>query len=192
MENVSLSSERILLRSIKESDAEAIFAYRSLKEVAKYQYWEPFTKEQTTTFVNNNKDSSLEKREEWIGLVIIHKKDCKLIGDCSLRIGAQSAEIGCNISPEYQNKGFAKEVLNILFEYTFKHTPIEEVFGITDSENKASIQLMESLGMSKSADFEERLICKGVLSIEHKYAIKKSNLYQNLTGKDQSPYPSNL
>ncbi len=47
-----ISSDRILLRTIKESDVGAILSYRSLDEVARYQYWEPFTEDMALTFVN--------------------------------------------------------------------------------------------------------------------------------------------
>lgn len=176
MENRSISSERILLRSIQETDLEAIHSYRSLKEVARYQYWEPFTKEQTADFIDKNKNADLDKREEWIGLVIINKENNKLIGDCSVRVSLDKAEIGCNISPKYQHKAFAKEVLSLLFDYYFSTIGVNEIFGITDSENIASIRLMESMGMIKSPDFEEKLICKEAWSIEHKYSVKKDQV----------------
>ncbi|PXV68076.1 RimJ/RimL family protein N-acetyltransferase [Dysgonomonas alginatilytica] len=175
MENSPISSQRILLRSIHETDLEAIYSYRSLEEVARYQYWEPFTKEQTADFIDKNKDSDLDKEGEWIGLAVINKQDNKLIGDCAVCVAECKAEIGFNISPDYQHKGFAKEVLNLLCDYYFNISGINEVFGITDSENTASIRLMESIGMVKSSDFEERLICKGVWSIEYKYVITKSD-----------------
>lgn len=174
MKNTSISSERVLLRSIQETDLEAIYSYRSLKEVARYQYWEPFTKEQTADFIEKNKNADFNKKEKWIGLAIINKENDKLIGDCSISVDKDKAEIGCNTSPEYQHKGFAKEVLSLLFDYYFNTIGIDEIFGITDSENTASIRLMESMGMIKSPDFEEKLICKGAWCIEHKYSIKRS------------------
>lgn len=41
--------------------------------------------------------------------------------------------------------------------------------GITDSENLSSVKLMRSLGMKKNEMFENKLLCKGRLSVEHKY-----------------------
>ena len=165
---IKLYSDRILIRDIQESDIEAIHSYRSLDTIARFQYWEPYTKEQTRRFVKQCENPDLSKRDEWLGFAIIYKKNNEFIGDCALKIGADWAEIGCNISPKYQQKGFASEVLKILISYCFDTIGLDEVYGITDSKNEASIKLMESVGMTRSAEFKEKLICKGVESIEHK------------------------
>ena len=169
------NSDRILIRDIQEYDFDAIFSYRSLESVARFQYWEPYTREQTLEFIDRCKNPDLSKKGEWIGMAIISKELNLLIGDCSLKVGEESAEIGCNISPVYQGKGFATEVLKILISYCFNSVGIKEVYGITDSENKASIRLMKSVGMIRLSEFEEKLICKGAECIEHKYSIRNNS-----------------
>ncbi len=171
---MKICSERILLRSLEKADAKAIFAYRSLPEVAKYQYWEPFTEEQALTFATRYGSADSHKKDNWLAWAVIEKENNNFIGDCALKIINDKAEIGCNIAPRHQHRGYAKEVLNMLFDYCFDHLGIEEIFGITDSENTASVKLMESLQMTKLPDFEGNVMCKGRLSIEHQYSIKKS------------------
>lgn len=168
--NFTLHSERIKLRAILETDTEAIYNYRSLPEVAKYQYWEPFTMEQTQDFVSRCCNPNLDEEDQWIGLAIVYQG--KVIGDCAFNISENIAEVGCNISPEYQGMGLAKESLNILIRYFLKNKDVKEIIGITDSRNIASVRLMQSLGMVKVPDFETRLVCKGENCIEHKYAIR--------------------
>jgi RimJ/RimL family protein N-acetyltransferase len=175
MGNNSMISDRIILRSISETDTNAIFSYRSLPEIARFQYWEPFTKEQTAEFVLQNCNSGLNERDKWIGLAIINKNSNKLIGDCALKIENETAEIGCNISPDYQNRGIAKEVLEMLINYCFTYTTVSEITGITDSENEASIKLMESAGMCKDNSFENNIICKGSECTEYKYSLNKTD-----------------
>ncbi|MFV0420489.1 MAG: GNAT family N-acetyltransferase [Dysgonomonas sp.] len=168
-----LESKRIYMRNFIASDVDAIFLYRSLEEVAQYQYWYPYTIEQILEFVNQNKDSDLNILNKWNGFAIINKENNTLIGDCALKIIGDSAEIGCNISPVYQNRGFAKESLQLLITTCFKMNGIGMVYGITDSKNTPSIQLMTALGMIKSLDFEEKIICKDIPSTEYKYYIRK-------------------
>lgn len=165
-----LHSERIKLRAILETDTEAIYNYRSLPEVAKYQYWEPFTMEQTQDFVSRCCNPNLDEEDQWIGLAIMYQGE--VIGDCAFKVSDNIAEVGCNISPEYQGMGLAKESLNILIRYFLKNKDVKEIIGITDSRNIASVRLMQSLGMVKVLDFETRLVCKGENCIEHKYAIR--------------------
>jgi len=170
-----LETGRLYLRPFEEKDAETIYSYRSLEEVARFQYWEPYTSEQAASFVKQYAVFDFGKREEWIGLAIINKSDKKLIGDCALKINANSAEIGCNISPSFQKQGFAREILSRLLDYCLTLEGIREVYGITDAENIASIRLMKSIGMTRESEFEERAMCKGILSVEHKYNIKRQS-----------------
>jgi len=174
MKDFTINSDRILLRYIRETDIDAIFSYRSLPEVAKYQYWEPFTEEQTIDFVNKCKNPQIDKDEKWIGLAI--EKSGILIGDCAFNVSNGIAEIGCNISPKYQKMGLAKEALSTLINYCLQNKNVDKIAGITDSKNSASIKLMESLGMKKVPDFENHIICKGEECIEYKYCIISSDL----------------
>lgn len=168
--NFTLHSERIKLRAISETDTEAIYNYRSLPEVAKYQYWEPFTMQQTKDFVSRCCNPDLDEEDQWIGLAIVYQG--KVIGDCAFKISENIAEVGCNISPEYQGMGLARESLSILIRYFLKNKDVKGIIGITDSRNIPSVRLMQSLGMVKVPDFETLIICKGEDCIEHKYAIR--------------------
>jgi len=164
---------RIYLRQIKPTEADFIYSYRSLESIAKYQYWEPYTKEQATEFANRYSFADINKRYEWLGFMIVNKTDHYPIGDCAVKIRKKSAEIGCNISPVYQNKGFAKEALKTLFDLCFGIERIIKIYGITDSNNTASIRLMKSVGMTKAENYEKHIICKGTMCIEHKYILRK-------------------
>lgn len=170
MKDFPIKSGQILLRYIRETDTDFLFSYRSLPEVAKYQYWEPFTMEQTISFVDKCKDPQI-KDGQWLGLII--EKEGIAIGDCALMIDHKTAEIGCNISPEFQKQGLAKEVLSALIDYCFQSKHVNEITAITDSRNIASINLLKSLGMMKIPDFENHIICKGEDCIEHKYSLKR-------------------
>jgi Acetyltransferases, including N-acetylases of ribosomal proteins len=170
-----IESERIFLRPVLVDDIDAIYSYRSLEEVAKYQYWEPYTRDKAVEFVNQCINQDLQQREEWIGLMITSQKNNNIVGDCAIKVTDNYAEVGCNISPLHQKKGYAKEALALLIDYFFQTTEIKEIIGITDSENKASIRMMESLGMKRCADFEEKVLCKGLWSIEHKYVFHRSD-----------------
>lgn len=173
MNKKRIDAEKILLRVIEYDDWEAILSYRSLPSVARYQYWKPYTKEDALNFVNQCCNTNLDAKDEWIGLTIVQKKNDCIIGDCALKIGKDTAEIGCNISPSYQKQGFAQTVIQMLIDYCIQCKNINKVFGITDSKNIASIRLMESVGMIKDPLFEEVGECKGYPYIEHKYVIEK-------------------
>lgn len=175
-----VTTDRLSLRSITEADEDAIYSYRSLEDVARFQYWEPFSCEQIKLFISRNKDAIPLTPEKWLGFAIVLKSSGKVIGDCAACIKktsrkedtsapAFSLEIGCNVSPAYQNQGFAREALAGLIGYYVAHATIKEVCGITDAENMASARLMESLGMKRVEGFERRIMCKGRVCVEHRY-----------------------
>ena len=169
-----LSSQRITLRPITDNDIGAVFSYRSLEEVAKYQYWQPYSMEDAALFVKNNTNTPLTLRGRWIALLIVENKSGLVIGDCALKITFETAEAGFNISPKYQRRGFGKETLELLINYAFNTAKVTQLFAVTDSKNTASIKLLESAGLRKDASFKNRLICKGLPSTEYKYIISNS------------------
>jgi RimJ/RimL family protein N-acetyltransferase len=172
MSDLRIESKTVILRRITNDDADGIFFYRSLKEIAKYQYWEPFTRKQTLYFIDKYKNSRLNNQGKWIGLIIESTGDHKIVGDCAAKIQDYKLSIGCNVSPQYQMHGFAKEALILLINYCLRDYDISEIYGITDSRNIASIKLMQSLGMQKTL-YEKKVECKGDLCIEIKYSIDK-------------------
>lgn len=173
-----LSSERLILRTFLASDFGPILSYRGLEEVAKYQYWDPFTAEQTQEFITKNSNKTLETKGEWIGLAIIKKPNKILIGDAAIKILDDGAELGINISPKYQKQGFAKEALTILSDFVFKEHSCPQVFAITDADNQASVALLTSLGFTRDESFERKVLCKGAECTEHKYIKNKPALPQ--------------
>lgn len=166
--------KRISLRTFKESDADAVYSYRSLKEVARFQYWEPFTRELSEAFVSQYLHADINRKGEWIGLAIVNTAEDEIIGDCAMRIDDNRAEVGCNITPACQHRGYAREALSLLLEHCFITMGVGEVVGITDSENIASISLMQSLGMMKRPS-EERVFCKGSWCTEYTYGITRTD-----------------
>lgn len=178
MQKNTLSSQRITLRPFTSSDIEAVFSYRSLEQVAKYQYWHPYSKEDAASFIKNNAGATLSLRDKWIGLLIVSKENNFTIGDCALKIKGSTAEVGFNISPKYQRQGFGKEALKLLINYAFNTAKVRQVFAITDSQNTASIKLLEDAAMQKDPSFKNQIMCKGLPSTEYKYILENPKKIQ--------------
>ena len=115
----------------------------------------------------------------WIGLAVVLKSNDDLIGDCAFIIDDDTAEIGANISTDYQHQGYGQETVRMLIDNCFQDQEVKEVSGIVDSQNTASIHMLEGVGMKRVTSFENQIVCKGIVSIEHKYAIDRSDFVNN-------------
>lgn len=174
MEFTKLETPRLILRRLQEDDLEDFLDYRSHPEVAKYQYWEPFTSDQALSYIMKYKDSKPRIPGEWFQLGIVDKESNRLIGDCALKLDGvepRNAEVGCNLSCRYQKRGMATEALGRLFSYAFLELKIHRIMAITDCENSASIKMLERLAMRREGHFVKNVWFKGTWGSEYSYAI---------------------
>ncbi|MFC1725393.1 GNAT family N-acetyltransferase [candidate division KSB1 bacterium] len=173
---IGIKSERILLRYLKESDLAEFLSYRSRPEIAEYQFWGPFTEKDARDYILKYKNEPPWLSGSWTQLGIVLLKEDKLIGDCALRIDSiepRIGEIGFNLSPDYQGKGYASEAVRALLDYTFDTLNMHRIMGVTDSRNTASVKLMERIGMRKEAHFVKNIWFKGVWGDEYLFAVLK-------------------
>lgn len=173
---LTLESRRLLLRPVIEKDLDDFFEYRSKPEVARYQLWEPFERQQSLDYILKFKDSVPGIPGQWFQMGIVLKEENKLIGDCAIKLlehEPRIAEIGCNLSPAYQRKGYAGEALSMMLDHFFMKTDLHRVVGIADCENLASVRLLERLNMRREGHFIQDIWFKGKWGDEYSYAILK-------------------
>ena len=81
-----------------------------------------------------------------------------MIGDCGLHFlekDTHQTEIGINLTPDQQGKGYAIETLTAVFDFLFNNMNKHRVFAATDPDNEHTIKLMTRLGMRQEAHFRE-------------------------------------
>ena len=171
--NFTLNSNRLLIRNLKESDLDDFLFYRSNPEITKFQNFATYDKKQAAEFILSQKNREFGLENQWIQLAIILKSDNKLIGDCAVKLHEDIAEIGCTISHNFQQKGYAKEVLLTLMNHLFEQRNIRRIVETTAEENIASQKLLHSLGFRQEAHFIENVFSKGKLWNELQFAMLK-------------------
>lgn len=164
MNELELYSERLILRPMLKSDAEAVFRYRADAETNKYQGWIPETLNDMIDFIEKRIVSVPDVQGTWFQFVVIRKDNREIIGDVGLHFfdsQKSQVEIGCTISKEHQNQGFATEALNEILKFLFTGLNKHRVIASVDPRNTGSIQLMKKLGMRLEAHFRESLFVNG-------------------------------
>jgi len=136
------------LRRLQPSDLAAFQAYRSVPELGRYQGWSPLSEAQARAFLAEMNEAPLFARGEWVQLGIAESAAGRLIGDIGLFIAAdgQSAEVGFTLEPAAQGQGIATAAVREALQLVFEATQVQQVLGITDGRNAASVRLLERVG----------------------------------------------
>jgi RimJ/RimL family protein N-acetyltransferase len=167
-------TERLILRHFQSHDVSAFVAYRSDPEIARYQSWSSTNEDEARSFMRQQQQTRFGVPGEWFQIAIARKETDALIGDVGVQIKSHdpaSAEIGFTLSRENQGKGYASEAVRKVLSVLFEETGVERVEGVTDSRNKASIELLQRVGMSKER--VEQTLFKGAPCVEYTFVIKK-------------------
>lgn len=173
---MNIITKRLQIRNLKLTDLNGFHLYRSNPEVAKYQGFDTMNLDEAEAFINSQIDKQFGKAGEWVQYGIENKLTGKIIGDCAIKLKKNDiriAEIGITISQYEQQKGYAKEVLSGILSFLFMTKGVLRIVEITDIENIASINLLESLGFRKEGHFIENIFFKGQWGSEFQYAMLK-------------------
>lgn len=88
---------------------------------------------------------------------VIHRADAKLIGFCGFSDGfLPDVEIGWRLLPDYWRQGLATEAAEATLDYGFCRWNSPRVIAIAQIPNRASIRVMEKIGMQFDGTFDDR------------------------------------
>lgn len=171
---------RLRLRAFTAADVDAVHAYQSLPEVARYQYWQPRSRDDEVA-VEVAKwaepDGTPDTPNSLVFAVTLKDQDKEtgaLIGDAVLLFRdweARQGEIGFSFNPAYAGNGYATEAAAALLKIGFEQFNLHRMFGRCDARNERSWRLMQRLGMRREAHFREHALFKGEWDEEFHYAM---------------------
>ena len=166
-----LSSSRLVLRRLSESDLSSFCDYRSDPRVARYQDWTSFQKWRAAVSLSGEAPSDMPGTQfRWRS----NSKTGELVGDCGLHTPADrlgQAEIGFTLAPVHQGRGYATEAINCLLAYVFDQLGKHRVIAITDARNAPAARVLERVGMRREGHFIKNVWFKGRWGDEYLYAL---------------------
>jgi len=169
-----LSSPRLLLRRLQGGDAAALYSYRSLPDVARYQAWESFGPDDAARLIESQSHSEPGVPGTWFQLAIVEKATESLMGDCGLHCrqdDPRQMEVGITLAPIHQGRGYATEALVCLLDFVFGTLGKHRVSAVTDAENPAAASLFRRLGFRQEAHFVEHRWSKGYWDSEFVFGL---------------------
>lgn len=160
LDEINISTERLVLKGIKLSDAESLFKYRSKPEIFEFQNWKPQTLQDVKIFISENIAKVPNFPDTWYQLGVFIKQTDQLVGDIGIHFidsDDKQAEIGYTLAQEYQGIGYAAEAVRGVLNYLFNNLKKHRITASVDPRNKKSIALLERIGMRKEAHFKKSL-----------------------------------
>ena len=143
-----VTTDRLVLRRMRASDVDDIYAYACDPDVARYTSWAPHTSpDETRQFVRRVLDAYLEKRVASWGLEL--KAERKLIGTGgygSWDIQNSTAEIGYVIGRPYWGQGLATEAVTAMIDFGFRRMSLNRIVIRMDPRNIGSWRVAEKCG----------------------------------------------
>lgn len=170
-----IETERLYLRPFEDDDLEALHAFYSRPDVARYLYWEAKDLEETReSLAVKKKRTQLGETDSAVILAVILKETNVLIGEVMVYMRSlenRQGEIGFVFNPEYHGRGYATEAAKVALRLGFETGKLHRIYGRCDPRNNGSWKLMERLGMRKEAHFIHNEIFKGEWGDELHYAM---------------------
>jgi RimJ/RimL family protein N-acetyltransferase len=145
-----LETKRLILRTWQQSDLEPMTKINLDPKVMEY-FPSTFKKQETIAFINKI-NSHYDKHGFTLYAVEI-KETQQFIGFVGLlntNFDAHftpATEIGWRLGSEFWGKGYATEAAKAVLDYAINELNIDEVVSFTSAINKASIRVMEKIGL---------------------------------------------
>lgn len=146
-----LETDRLILRELKNEDAEGIFACFSNEDVTRFYGLETLKEiEEAEKFVELFSRNYREKRGIRWG---IERKGTKgIIGTIGFNAWLpkhKRAEIGYEMHPKYWRNGYTSEAVSEVLSYGFEAMGLTRIGAVVFIENEASNKLLQKIGFQQ-------------------------------------------
>lgn len=159
--NLILKTDRLILRELQLSDADAFFAMDSNPKVHIYLWQKPVEKIeetiQTIEFVHK------QYQDNGIGRFAILLKDTnEFIGWAGLKYNTEMVnnktnfyDIGYRLEEKFWGNGYASEATFAWLKYAFESMKIKKIVAAAHAENSASNRILQKIGMQITEQYIE-------------------------------------
>ena len=173
--DLTLKTERLILRPFEKSDLEEVLGHDSLPDVQRYLDWKARDKsEAKEVFEQMRKQTRLSRPGEVLTLAIVRASDGKVMGHVSMSFmdaTAAQAEIRFAVGPAYRRQGYATEAVRAAITFGFNQFKFHRIYARTAGKNEASARLLRDLGMRLEAHYREHALFQGEWDEELHFAI---------------------
>jgi RimJ/RimL family protein N-acetyltransferase len=149
-------TSRLRLRDFVQSDFDAIHAYSSDARVTKYLFFGPRDADSTADYLEGLLASQAETPRTRFELAVEETCSSRVIGACDLSLIEHNVvDLGYMLGIADWGKGYATEIALALVDAAFFDLVADRVISTVDVNNRASIHVLEKIGMRWEAVFRK-------------------------------------
>lgn len=172
-----LTTDRLLLRDVRRTDAEALFRLRADERVMEHI---PRPRAVTMDDVHKLIDTVLEAQVNGDGIswaIALPEEDTLIgtIGFYRLKKEHHRAEVGYALHSDHWRKGYMLEALRAVVAVGFERYGFHSIEAVTDPRNAPSNALLERLGFVREGLFREDHYWNGEFQDSAVYAMLASD-----------------
>lgn len=168
---IILHTERLRLAEFHPGEAAFMYRLNLDPEVIRYTGDPPFESEaEAHRFLEDYQD--VYRAQGFGRWSVWRQPENDYIGWCGLKRNEEGLiDIGFRFFREHWNRGYATEAASACLTYGFQDLDMDEIIGRAHTENKASIRVLEKIGMR----FWKYGACEGFTNAAY-YSIRKPSL----------------
>jgi len=174
VEGEVLRTPRLVLREFDHNDFEAVHAYATDLEVVRYMEWGPNTAAETRNFLTRAQSQASARPRTIYEFAVAEVATDGLVGGIGLHLNGPQAMLGYCLSRSAWGRGFATEAASLLVAFGFDSLDIHRVWARCDSENAASLRVLEKLRMRREGLLEHDCQIRGEWRDTALFAILES------------------
>ncbi len=148
MSLVYLETTRFMIRQWTVADADALWRIMADPRVHQYTGDLPWSLERATQYIQFMLEKDFRTLEMFHGACVL-KTSGEMIGLTGLNpYLPKQPELEWQFGVPYWGKGYATEIGKAVIAAAFSTTDIERIYGMVNPQNKASMRVMEKIGMT--------------------------------------------
>ncbi|MDD5417332.1 MAG: GNAT family N-acetyltransferase [Candidatus Nanoarchaeia archaeon] len=176
MERAILESERLILRPVKLSDADAVYEHAKHRVISRYtsNIPYPYPKESAKPFLRKCLKKLKDNEEYTFAMVPKNKKT--LIGIVSLHLKWENkrAELGYWLGKKYWGNGYMPETVKTILDFGFNKLKLNKIYARAFVVNSASKRVLEKSGFKKEGTLQQHYFKNGRFYDAYSFSITKS------------------
>ncbi|RRB07373.1 GNAT family N-acetyltransferase [Larkinella rosea] len=159
----TLSTERLVLRQFRNTDAAHLFVLRSDESIMRFIPRPLATSEADTAVLIQSFNENIRTNEMITWAIALRDSD-EVVGTIGfVRMSKENyrAEVGYLLRTDYHGSGMMREALVAVVNYGFRTLNLHSIEAVVDPKNVASARLLERCGFQKEGHFKENKFYNG-------------------------------